>query len=121
MKRQSTAKMFMHFIERKREDQKGGGPRPFYTTTELSVFVCNGIATRLKNGHASDIVAVVQRVGGKSAKTLLTKKPLLGVLSEFVAFVQGATDETLYQSIHPTKRKALTENLQVSKRKKTSA
>ena len=104
--------------------------RPFFTSVELRQFVCGGIASRLKTGQVSDIVAVIDRVGAKKAKSLLTKQPLLVVLSEFVAFMHHATPAELAHAIDANtakeakvKRKDLAERLRLpqNKKRRTSA
>ena len=93
--------------------------REFFTLAELSTFVCGGIATRLKNGHVEDIIRVITRVGSKTAKTLLTKQPLLCVLPELVAFMQDVKDDDkLACYLQVRKRKQLLESLQSRKKRR---
>ena len=62
------------------------------TSSELAKFVFGGIASRLKNGKGASIAAVVERLGAKKAKTVLTGGPLLRVLPEFVEYVTTMDD-----------------------------
>merc|ERR1712205_125169 len=61
--------------------------QPYFTTSELAKFVCTGTASRLKKNQGTSIAAVVQRLGAKRSKTVLTRQPLLQVLEEFVEYM----------------------------------
>ena len=50
--------------------------RFYFTPSELATFICDGIATRLKNGQVQHILEVIKRFGTKLAKTYLTRQPL---------------------------------------------
>jgi hypothetical protein len=86
---------------------------------DLCSFVCNGIASRLANNHTYMFSSVFERIGTKSAKTLLTKQPMLTVLPEFVTFMNGTSDDELMDCVQIVKkRKQLVEELKQAKRKK---
>merc|ERR1719235_2672636 len=90
--------------------------QPHFTPSELAKFVCNGIASRLKKGMGASIAAVVERLGAKKAKTVLTKGPLLRVLPEFVEYMSTMDDDALWSAIGTRdKRKCLVEELQAAK------
>ena len=58
------------------------------TKYDLTGFVCNGIAARLKNGMVQQIITFISLVGSmEKARTMLTKQPLLTVLDEFILHV----------------------------------
>ena len=64
----------------------------------------------------ASIAAVVERLGAKKAKTVLTKQPLLRVLPEFVEYMSTMDDDALWSAIEtPDKRKCLVEELQAGK------
>merc|ERR1719191_323727 len=87
-----------------------------FTPSELAKFVCNGIASRLKKGMGPIIAAVVERLGAKKAKTVLTKQPLLRVLPEFVEYLSTVDDDAFWSAIEtPDKRKVLVEELKAGK------
>ena len=87
-----------------------------FTPSELAKFVCNGIASRLKKGMGPIIAAVVERLGAKKAKTVLTKQPLLRVLPEFVEYMSTIDDDALWSATETLdKRKYLVEELQTAK------
>ena len=87
-----------------------------FTPSELAKFMCNGVASRLKKGMGPIIAAVVERLGPKKAKTVLTKQPLLRVLPEFVEYMSTMDDDDFWSAIEtPDKRKCLVEELQAGK------
>ena len=78
--------------------------------------MCNGIASRLKKDIGASIAAVVQLLGGRRAKTVLTKQPLLRVLPEFVEYMSTMDEYALRFAIETRdKRKCLVEELQAGK------
>ena len=83
-------------------------------------FVCNGIASRLANGHAGLLVGVVRRLGGvERARTVLKAGPLLTVLPEFVAYLDAADGAALDADFATGRaRKALAERLKARKRRR---
>ena len=82
--------------------------------------MCNGIASRLANGHAGLVVDAVRRLGGvERAKTVLKKGPLLTVLPEFVAYLDAADGAALDTDLANRRaRKALAERLKARKRRR---
>ena len=58
---------------------------------DLSGFVSNSIAARLKNGEVNDIIAVIQRLGAAWSKTVLKNSPLLPVLDKLVWYMDTVT------------------------------
>jgi hypothetical protein len=66
--------------------------RPYFTSSELAGFVCDGIASRLKAGQGPLFVMILKRVGGGVAKKLLTKQPVLRTLPEFAAHIDGMSE-----------------------------
>merc|ERR1719235_1090544 len=90
--------------------------QPHFTPSELAKFVCNGIASRLTKGMGASIAAVVERLGAKKAKTVLTGGPLLRVLPEFVEYMSTMDDDALWSAIETRdKRKCLVDELQAGK------
>ena len=90
--------------------------QPHFTRSELAKFVCNGIASRLKKGMGPIIAAVVERLGAKKAKTVLTGGPLLRVLPEFIEHMSTMDDDSLWFAIETRdKQKCLVEELQAAK------
>ena len=64
----------------------------------------------------ASIAAVVERLGAKKAKTVLTKQPLLRVLPEFVKYMSTMDDDALWSSIeNRLKRRYLVEELLAAK------
>ena len=58
---------------------------------DLSGFVSNSIAARLKNGEVNDIIAVIQRLGAAWSKTVLKNSSLLPVLDKLVWYMDTVT------------------------------
>ena len=82
--------------------------------------MCDGIASRLANGHAGPLVGVVRRLGGvERAKTVLKVGPLRTVLPEFVAYLDAADGAALEADFATRRaRKALAERLKARKRRR---
>ena len=90
--------------------------QPNFTSSELAKFVCGGIASRLRNGKGASIAAVVERLGAKRTKMVLTKQPLLRVLPEFVEYMSTMDDDALWSAIETFEgRKCLLEKLETTK------
>ena len=88
--------------------------QPHFTPSELAKFVCNGIASRLKKGMGPIIAGVVERLGPKKAKMVLTSGPLLRVLPEFVEYMSTMDGDALWSAIDTRdKRSCLAEELRV--------
>ena len=70
----------------------------------------------MKKGMGPIIAAVVERLGAKKAKTVLTGGPLLRVLPEFVEYMSTMDDDSLWSAIETRdKRKCLVDELQAVK------
>jgi len=90
--------------------------QPYFTPPELAKFMCNSIAFRLKKNQGTDIAAVVERLGAKRTKTVLTRPLLLRVLPEFVEYMSTIDDAVLWSAIATFEgRKCLLEKLETTK------
>ncbi len=78
------------------------------TKVEIADFVCDGIAARLKRGEGRLIVAVVDCIGSKLAKTVLKKQPMLKVLPTLVVYLKNTPRDQVMEALAtPARRKGL--------------
>ena len=84
------------------------GLEELWTKVKIANFLCDGLTARLKRGEGRLIVAVVDRIGPKLAKTVLKRQPFLQVLPKLVVYLKTTPHAQVMETLAtPARRKAL--------------
>ena len=92
--------------------------KPLLSAGEMSSFMTDGVAARMKRGFGHDFATLIRKLGFKTVSAMLRDTSMLDVVPELATLVSGGESVCALEIARPEKRKALLDSLQSQKRQK---